>query len=210
MKFSDFKNNIDKLKQISLGGLESQFKLIPAVRPKFDLDKIVENNPKLSAVLCLFYPNNQDETCFILTKRAQYKGVHSSQISFPGGKQETFDTDLRETALRETYEEIGINNIKIFRNLTKTYIPPSNFYVSPFMGYVDKINTFKTNEEVVEILEIKLADLLDDCNLSVKQMTTSYMQNVEVPYFKLQNEIVWGATAMILSEIKDLFKALLL
>jgi len=210
LKFSDFKNNIDKLKQISLGGLESQFKLIPAVRPKFDLDKIVENNPKLSAVLCLFYPNNQDETCFILTKRAQYKGVHSSQISFPGGKQETFDTDLRETALRETYEEIGINNIKIFRNLTKTYIPPSNFYVSPFMGYVDKINTFKTNEEVVEILEIKLADLLDDCNLSVKQMTTSYMQNVEVPYFKLQNEIVWGATAMILSEIKDLFKALLL
>jgi len=190
LKFSDFKNNIDKLKQISLGGLESQFKLIPAVRPKFDLDKIVENNPKLSAVLCLFYPNNQDETCFILTKRAQYKGVHSSQISFPGGKQETFDTDLRETALRETYEEIGINNIKIFRNLTKTYIPPSNFYVSPFMGYVDKINTFKTNEEVVEILEIKLADLLDDCNLSVKQMTTSYMQNVEVPYFKLQNEIV--------------------
>jgi len=210
LKFPDFKNNIDKIKQISLGGLESQFKMIPAVRSNFDLNTIAEKNPKLSAVLCLFYPNNQGETCFILTKRAQYKGVHSSQISFPGGKQETFDNGLAATALRETYEEIGINNIKIIRNLTKTYIPPSNFYVSPFMGYVDKINAFKTNEEVAEILEIKLGDLLDDCNLAVKQMTTSYMKSVEVPYFNLQNEIVWGATAMILSEIKDLFKAFLL
>lgn len=210
MKFSLFKNNIDKLKGTTLGGIDSQFKMAPAIRPNFNLNEITKNNPKASAVLALFYPGYKDETFFILTRRATYNGVHSSQISFPGGRHEFFDNDLKCTALRETNEEIGADKIIIIRSLTKTYIPPSNFYVSPFMGYIKKKQNFKANKEVAEILEIKLADLLDDYNLSSQQMTTSYMKNVEVPCFRLNQEVVWGATAMILSEIKDLFKAVLL
>jgi len=196
------------LKKASLGGLESQFKMAPAVRPNFNIEEISKNKPKSSAVLALFYPNDKGETYFVLTKRAAYKGVHSSQISFPGGSIEPSDKDLKYTALRETKEEIGIDKVNIIRSLTKTYIPPSNFYVSPFMGFIKEKQNFKTNNEVAQILEIKLDELLDDYNLSVQQMSTSYMKNVSVPCFKLHNEIVWGATAMVLSEIKDLFKAI--
>lgn len=208
MDFSIFIQNIDKLKQVPLGGHASQFKMAPAVRPFFDLNKIEERKPKSSAVLALFYPNEQDKTCFVLTKRAQYIGVHSNQISFPGGKVNKGDSNLVETALRETYEEINIKNVIIFRQLTTTYIPPSNFYVTPFLGYIDQYHQFKPNHEVNEVLEIDLEDFLDDSCLSIKNLNTSYMKAIDVPCFKLNNHIVWGATAMMLSEIKDMFKAL--
>lgn len=191
-----------------LGGLASQFKMAPAVRPFFDMNKIEELKPKSSAVLALFYPNRQGKTCFILTKRAQYIGVHSDQISFPGGKVNKEDFNLEGTALRETYEEINVKNVTILRQLTTTYIPPSNFYVTPFLGYINQYHLFKPNHEVNEILEIDLEDFLDDSNLTIKNLSTSYMQNIDVPCFKLNNHIVWGATAMMLSEIKDLFNGL--
>jgi len=210
LKFSIFIKNIENLKKASLGGIDSQFKMAPAVRPNISFEEIKIKKPKLSAVLALFYPNDKGETCFVLTKRATYNGVHSSQISFPGGSLEHNDKNLKYTSLRETKEEIGIDNINIIRSLTKTYIPPSNFFVSPFLGYIKGKQNFKINNEVAKVLEINLDELLDDCNLSLKQMTTSYMKNVSVPYFNLHNEVVWGATAMILSEIKDLFKAILL
>jgi len=209
LDFNLFLENIPKIKSTKLGGLTSQFKLAPAVRIPAKFDEIVKKNPKEAAVLALLYPNKQNKTCFILTKRASYKGVHSSQISFPGGKQEPFDIDLKQTALRETSEEIGVSNVSIIRSLTKTYIPPSNFYVTPYLGYIDKIQMLMPNEEVSQILEIDLDDFLSDSSLSVQKMSTSYMENVDVPCFKLNNEIVWGATAMMLSEIKDLFKEVL-
>lgn len=208
MDFSIFIQNIDKLKCVPLGGLPSQFKIAPAVRPIFDLYKIAEFKPKLSAVLALFYPNEQGKTHFILTKRAQYKGVHSDQISFPGGKVKLEDSNLEATALRETYEEISVKNVQVIRQLTTTYIPPSNFYVTPFLGYLNKTDVFMPNNEVSEILEVDLDDFLNDSCLGVKNLSTSYMQNIDVPCFKLNNHIVWGATAMMLSEIKDMFHAL--
>lgn len=191
-----------------LGGRVSQFKMAPAVRPFFDVNKIEESKPKSSAVLALFYPNEHSKTCFVLTKRAQYIGVHSDQISFPGGKVNKEDSNLEETALRETYEEINIKNVIILRQLTTTYIPPSNFYVTPFLGYINQYHQFTPNHEVNEVLEIDLDDFLNDSSLAIKNLSTTYMQNIDVPCFKLNNHIVWGATAMMLSEIKDLFKSL--
>jgi len=90
--------------------------------------------------------------------------------------------------------------------LTKTYIPPSNFWVTPFMGILKKTPVFKTNDEVEKLIEVSLVDVLDENSLSSKNLTTSYMVNIDVPCFKLNNYIVWGATAMMLSEIKDLLK----
>lgn len=191
-----------------MGGLTSLFKMAPAVRPFFDVDKIEERKPKSSAVLALFYPNKQGKTCFVLTKRAQYKGVHSNQISFPGGKVTLEDFNLASTALREAFEEIRVKNVNIIRQLTTTYIPPSNFYVTPFLGYLNQNQVFIPNHEVCKILEIDLDEFLDDKSISVKNLSTSYMKNIDVPCFKLKNQIVWGATAMMLSEIKDLFNDL--
>jgi len=208
MNFSEFLDKIDRLKSISLGGLEAQFKLAPKLRLKYDKQKIEANNPKKAAVLALFYPNNQNEATFLLTERASYKGTHSAQISFPGGKIETSDKNLKETALRETFEEVGIqrNSITIIRELTDVYIPPSNFLATPFIGYTEQRPLFSINSEVESTIEVRVRDLLNDENLDKIVMNTSYMDNISVPCFKLNDYIVWGATGMMLSEIKEMLK----
>lgn len=208
MDFNSFLSHISKLKELPLGGLVSQFKMAPELRKNYSLEGIEAKNPKESAVLALFYPNKFNQTNILLMLRASYNGVHSAQISFPGGKKEINDVNLQHTALRETQEEIGIlkKDITIIRKLTKTYIPPSNFWVTPFLGILEKTPEFKTNNEVEKLIEVPVIEFLDKNSLSSKNLTTSYMQNIDVPCFKLNNYIVWGATAMMLSEIKDLLK----
>ncbi|WP_435416336.1 NUDIX hydrolase [Polaribacter aestuariivivens] len=208
MKFNQFKNKINLLKTFKLGGLNAQFKLAPELRLQYDADKIKESNPRKAAVLALFYPNENNETTFLLTERATYKGTHSAQISFPGGKKDKLDANLENTALREAFEEVGIpqKSITIIRELTDVFIPPSNFLATPFIGFTDKRPNFKTNYEVEKTIEVLVKDLLNDISLSTVNLSTSYMENIDVPCFKLNNYIVWGATAMMLSEIKELLK----
>ncbi|MBV1888106.1 MAG: CoA pyrophosphatase [Urechidicola sp.] len=209
MNFTQFQQYIPTIKNAPLGGLEAQFKLAPAIRKRYSDDMIKANNPKMSAVLALFYPHTENETRFLLMLRASYNGTHSAQVSFPGGKKEKNDTDLKQTALRETFEEVGVvqTDIRIVKQLTDAYIPPSNFLVTPFIGMIDYPPTFIPNDEVETLIEVKLSHLLDDQNVVINNMTTSYMKNIDVPCFKLNNYIVWGATAMILSEIKELFRS---
>jgi len=210
MDFDSFLTHISSLKDMPLGGMDSQFKMAPAIRRDVVLENLIKANPKDSAVLALFYPDKANQTNFLLTQRASYNGTHSSQISFPGGKMEKRDTNLEYTALRETFEETGVlhNDIIIYRQITKTYIPPSNFWVTPFIGFLDYTPKLVASHEVSEFIEVKLKDLLDDTSITSKNLTTSYMKNIDVPCFKLNNYIVWGATAMILSEIKDLIKSI--
>lgn len=208
MKFEEFLNTIDQLKQLPLGGLEAQFKLAPKMRLGYDSEKIKANNPKKAAVLALFYPNKDEEATFLLTKRASYRGTHSAQISFPGGKIEESDKNLTQTALRETFEEVGVfqNEISVIREITDVYIPPSNFLATPFIGCIHQKPIFETNHEVDEIIEVSLNDLLNDKNVDSIMMNTSYMDEISVPCFRLNEHIVWGATGMMLSEIKELIK----
>tara|TARA_B110000090_G_scaffold9555_1_gene9814 strand:- start:122 stop:418 length:297 start_codon:yes stop_codon:yes gene_type:complete len=91
LKFNHFKNKIPIYITKTVGGLDAQFKLAPELRLKYNTDKIKASNPRLAAVLVLFYPNENDETTFLLTERASYKGTHSAQISFPGGKVDASD-----------------------------------------------------------------------------------------------------------------------
>jgi len=209
MNFNQFLEILDPIKTARLGGLDAHFKLAPRMRLNYDTAKINASNPKKAAVLAFFYPNEHNETCFLLTQRASYKGVHSAQVSFPGGKMETSDTNLKETALRESFEEVGIqqNSVKIIRELTTVYIPPSNFLATPFMGYTDRKPNFKINIEVQKTIEVLVADLLNDKSITSKSIDNAYMKNIRVPCFKLSNYIVWGATAMMLSEIKELLNS---
>lgn len=210
MNFSEFTSQLQTIDRTTLGGLASQFRLAPKMRLKYTKDKIEAAKPKEASVLALFYKDLENETRFLLTLRASYNGTHSAQISFPGGKVEPSDCDKQHTAKREAFEEVGINieDVKIIKQLTDAYIPPSNFLVTPFIGILECTPNFTTNHEVETVIEVKLSDLLDDKNITIKNMNTSYMSNIDVPCFKLNNYIVWGATAMILSEIKDLFKGL--
>jgi 8-oxo-dGTP pyrophosphatase MutT (NUDIX family) len=208
MNFELFLKNIEVFKNTQLPGIEAQFKLAPKMRLEYNAKKIEANNPKIAAVLALFYPNQNNEVSLLLTKRANYIGTHSGQISFPGGKFEKSDLNLKETALRETFEEVGIfqEKIDIVREITEVYIPPSNFSVTPFIGILNDIPVFKLNSEVAKIIEIPLPDLIDDTMLGSISITNSYMKETSVPCFNFDGSVIWGATAMILSEIKELLK----
>ncbi len=208
MTFKEFLKNSTKIKEIKLGGLDAQFRLAPKIRLEYNAKKIQAKKPKIAAVLALFYPNDNNTVSLLLTKRANYNGTHSGQISFPGGKSEVSDDNLEETALRETFEETGVfkENTIILREFTDVYIPPSNFLVTPFIGVSLTKPSFKKNNEVEEILEISYDDILDDNNIHFTQINNSYMEKTSVPCFQINGFIIWGATAMILSEIKEALK----
>ena len=209
MEFKDFLSKISKIKTIieeeNYEKKKFQLKMTPKERLDFDMKSI--KNPKKAAVLALFYPKN-NKTYFLLTLRADYKGTHASQISFPGGKFDNLDKDLIHTALREANEEVGVksNSINTIIPLSNLYIPPSNFWVNPYVGITAEIPKFTKNYEVAELLEVCLDDLLNDDFVIYKNISTSYANNIEVPCFLLNNYVVWGATAMILSELKEIIK----
>ncbi len=160
-----------------------------------------------AAVMALFYPDPGGEVRLLLIKRPSYPGVHSDQVAFPGGKRETGDSDLLATALRETREEVGVapETISYLRPLSPLYIPPSNFTMSPFVGMAHEPPVFRLQpSEVAALIEVPLAEVLDEASLSSRQLSTSYARQIEVPVFLLDGQVVWGATAMVLNELKTL------
>lgn len=213
MNFDSFKNALVVVKNIPLPGAASQFKMSPPFREELIVlqkDKI--KDAKKAAVMALFYPNKNKEAHIILILRKTYNGVHSAQVGFPGGKVEKEDSNLKITALRETEEEIGVfqNNITILKQLTQVYIPPSNFYVSPFIGISKSTPRFiKQDSEVEALIEVCVDDLINEKNVTTKAITIQKDKIVNVPAYKLNDHLVWGATAMMLSEIKELLKEVL-
>ena len=209
MNFDTFINFVPKIIQENLLGSIAHEKMAPlerlALLNEIDLDKI---NPKKAAVMMLFYPKN-NVTHLVLILRNKYSGVHSSQIAFPGGKFENFDASLTITALRETEEEIGIPSsaINIVKAFTEIYIPPSNFIVYPFLGFSKEELIFKPDpSEVAGVVEVSLSEFLNENNVMIKKMDTSYSKAIDVPVFKIEDHIVWGATAMMLNELKEVLK----
>ena len=209
MIFTDFLKSVPKIAKENLIGEEAHQKMSPPERLAFVLENDISKlNPRKAAVLMLFYPK-KNQTHLVLIVRNEYPGVHSSQIGFPGGKVEAFDVNMEATALRETYEEIGIppEQISIIKAFSELYIPPSNFTVLPFLGYSQKELIFKPDpREVFGIIELSLIDFLDENNFTTQIMEPSYMKEVELPVFKFGDKIVWGATGMMLSELKEVLK----
>lgn len=171
--------------------------------------RVLENH-RLSAVLALFFPTENGPQ-LALMKRSDYEGVHSGQISLPGGKMEATDEGLTHTALRETEEELGVPfaDVQVLGSLTQVYIPPSNFLVHPYVGAVQQMPVFTPNEEVAEIVQISIDELIDPLNFKVKlRQLSQYPEPIQIPYFDLQGHHVWGATAMMLKELKAVINSL--
>ena len=204
MNFSEFEKRIVKVKKMELPGEAIQFKMAPVERLKELKEQArLKQSARKAGVMALFYPSKANETHLILILRKTYKGVHSAQVGFPGGKVE------KEAALRETEEEVGVPRkvITVLKQLTEIYIPPSNFFVQPFLGLTGNTPTFIPQDEEVEaLIEVPLSLFMDDSTLITKKITTSYATNIDVPAFLLNDHVVWGATAMMLSEVRELLK----
>ncbi len=213
----NFKSQITKIEErfanSNLPGLDTQLKMAPKSRlveyAKSQLlsrhaGELNSKNAKKSAVLILFYPKD-DRVHLVMMVRATDSSVHSGQVSFPGGMAEESDQSLIHTALREANEEMGIvpESVRIIGQLTKLYIPPSNFDVYPFVGYTDSSPIFKSNYEVQKILEIDLDTLLDPETRTHKNIQHRTGSVFEVPCYYIQGEVLWGASAMIMAELLE-------
>ncbi|MDZ4715712.1 MAG: CoA pyrophosphatase [Cytophagales bacterium] len=159
--------------------------------------------PKPGSVLILLYPED-GRIKFPLTKRPEYLGAHSGQVSFPGGKAEQGET-IEQTALREGEEEIGIHpsSVEIIGKLSDFFVIPSNFMISPVVGFQRSKPYFIPDPvEVAKVLEGSVEDLVREDAVSVKDIIAGRIYNLRAPHFTVENEIVWGATAMILNELR--------
>ncbi len=210
MEFLKFKQLMSKVVNYELPGEEIHWQMAPIERLlELKIQAASSSSTRKAGVMVLFYPDTNKMTRLVLILRKTYKGVHSGQVGFPGGKMEADDDDLQHTALRETEEEIGVvkNHISVSKALTQLYIPPSNFMVFPFLGTVDFTPQFVLQpSEVEDIIEIDFPVLMHDNALITQSLSTSYASSIVVPAFKFNEHIVWGATAMILNEVRHLFK----
>jgi 8-oxo-dGTP pyrophosphatase MutT (NUDIX family) len=173
----------------------------------------IPDNARPSAVLCLLFPVN-DELHMLLMKRKEDKTAHSGQVSFPGGRFENTDADLRATALREANEEVGIMpaDVDILGALTPLYIPVSNFNVYPYVGYSENRPVYSlSHNEVSYTIEVPLAELLHPARKTITDVISPAVPDVirQVNAYKLEaGTIIWGATAMIISELEVVLEGL--
>lgn len=206
MLFEDFKNRISDIEKLNLNVLDSHQKMEPQIRKELlRLPEYTNRTPKKAAVLMLVYPKNQVATLALIVRKKSHD-VHSSQIAFPGGKHEENDDNYQETALRETFEEIGVHQYRVHlvRAFSEVYIPVSNFLVFPFLATAKAELIFSPcPDEVESVIEIPLEKVLNENSVGTVCMDTSYAQQIDVPVFMFDEHIVWGATAMMLSELKD-------
>lgn len=175
------------------------------IKPKFEH----KMPPKPGSVLILLY-EEEGRLKFPLTKRQEYLGAHSGQISLPGGKTEP-DEDYIETALREAEEEIGISRkqVRVVGKLSQFFVIPSNFIVTPVIAYAERKPVFTPQvSEVMRILEGDVEQLLRDDAVQTKEIVAAKIYPMLAPHFEIEGEVVWGATAMMLNEFRTVVRGL--
>jgi len=201
------KNKLKERLTLQLPGWATQKIMSPFKTERYlDLNKA----GKKAAVLALLYPDNSDKLHLIFIKRSSNNphDKHGGQISFPGGQQEAQDKDFEATALRETFEEVGVKSskIEILGQLTPIYVYVSDFFVQPFLGITHQKPEFILQASEVDHIIVESIDYLKS---DASNATTDYnirdgiMKNM--PYYKVDNHILWGATAMITAEIIQIF-----
>ncbi|MCA9867076.1 MAG: CoA pyrophosphatase [Anaerolineales bacterium] len=191
-------------------GPAAQRRMAPVARPMARPND-QPNSPRLGGILILLYCVD-DEFHIVLTQRPDYDGVHAGQVSCPGGRHEPPET-LGETALRETWEEIGIPpaDVELLGQLTPLYVMPSDFEVHPFVGRytgAGRPRFVPDPREVAAILEVPLRLLLDPATRAKEEMELRGGLRLHVPFFRVGERRVWGATAMMLSELVERIRAL--
>ncbi len=203
-----FISRLESALRDDLPGREAQFRMANRNKVKRMQDINTPPNAGKASILILFYPS-ETNTRIVFMKRSEYDGVHSGQISFPGGRKEPSDRDDVHTALRESHEEIGVpeENVKVLGKLTKLYIPPSNFLVTPVVGCAGTRPDFIPDpDEVAEIIEVDVDTLLSEKIMKNTRIQVGAGFQITAPAFCPNDYVIWGATAMILNELLVLIR----
>ncbi|CCH53283.1 NUDIX hydrolase [Fibrisoma limi BUZ 3] len=198
--FHTFTDTLRQRLQEPLPGEVAHSKMAAASRYRLGIKP--NERTRRSAVLICFYPY-RGSIYLPLILRPQYDGVHAGQMAFPGGRMERFDENLTRTALREAQEEIGIrvSDVTVLGHLTELFIPPSNFYVLPVIGTLPyRPDFYPDPREVEAVVEVDLDTLLDETIVGDSQVEVRGM-TVDAPFYQIENYRVWGATAMMISEL---------
>jgi 8-oxo-dGTP pyrophosphatase MutT (NUDIX family) len=207
----------EKIKQLfkaiienQLPGEDAHLMMLPKGRQLSSISRKEAVAPKQASVAVHLFFTNPENPHLILIKRSVYDGAHSGQIAFPGGKTDEKDKDLIHTALRESHEEIGLrtDESKLIGALSPVYIPISNFNVQPFLFlHFNSLALLAEDREVAEILTVPLSEIIEDKNINKREITLKDTnETIEVTGFLLQENWVWGASALILNEVKEVLK----
>lgn len=198
--------NLKKRLAKPLPGRNAQARMAPMPIDENRFNENPKNPARPGGVMILLYPKN-GEIYLPLMKRPSYDGAHSGQVSFPGGKVELEDKDLIATALRETEEEIGVkqSEIAVLGQLSELFIIASNFKVFPSLGLMQFTPDFVPDPyEVESVLQVPLGQLWDKSRQGIQEMRFG-QYTIHSPYFEIEGHKVWGATAMMLSELIAVF-----
>ena len=210
-KFEIFIKNLKNALKGELPGFSAQ-KLMAPLGEKPPADYLNSRTPVKSSILILLYPavKNQCVKTVLIVRSEKEGSAHGGQISFPGGGFHELDLNLSETALREAEEEIGVdrNAVSLIGELTPLYIPVSNYIVTPYVGICKSEPAFTIHTvEVKEIIEVELSEFVYPGN---KHTITKYIKMLDkekqVPCYAINGRIIWGATAMIISELSEVIK----
>lgn len=209
MKFSELCLKLKDRLLLSLPGQEAHdiFRATPVgdVRPLFDH----KHPPRPGGVIILLYEHD-GEIRFPLIKRPEYVGAHGGQISLPGGKAEQGE-DAVATALRECEEEIGVtpDSGNVLGKLSDFLVIPSNYLVTPIIAFMPSRPVFKPDSfEVSRVIEARLEDILAENAVKQKEILAAGKYRMLAPHFEIENEVVWGATAMMLNEFRVVLKGI--
>jgi len=191
-----------------LPGEEAHIRMAPLGRKPLNYYLSLNIEYRSGSVLSHFYPIN-NEPYLLFIKRSDDGKTHSGQIAFPGGKQDITDFDLQETALREAFEEVGLiaNEVNVIGQLSNLYIPVSKFMVQPFVSYSNTQPVFKLSEsEVQQVIPMSLKELANPEIIKTKRIKTFDGIIKDAPCYEINNETIWGATAMMLTELLEMSK----
>ena len=204
--YSTVKTYLKESLQSELPGVNAHSKMLPPGRRlKTNDDEL--SSVKMSSVLLLLFPEGE-QLYICLTKRPQTMKHHPGQISFPGGKVEKDDTSAEMTALREAREEVGIDHgkIEILGKLSDLYVEVSQFSIQPFLAWADQRPDFLVDfGEVEKLILFPVSDFVANEIISEIELET-VTGSLQVKYYPYDGEFIWGATAMILSELIEILK----
>jgi 8-oxo-dGTP pyrophosphatase MutT (NUDIX family) len=186
----------DPLRAVPVGQFKPKFKSNGPTRP--------------GSVLILLYEDEGDIK-FPLIKRPEYQGAHGGQISLPGGKAEAGENSI-ETALREAQEEIGVDShgVSILGRLSEFHVIPSNFLITPVVASIDhRPEWIPDPYEVAGILTGRISELVREDAVRTTEILAAGQYRMNAPHFNIDNQIVWGATAMMLNEFRMVLREII-